>query len=107
MNTWNYVLNKKYEINQYVLYFRFLKVATLYFFLVALQTLGVLSVSFMRWSPEGFSLHRCASSGLLSGISCLINGTNGCVVQKSGSYTADSPIEQLLDNVIARTNQLN
>lgn len=32
MNAWNCVLNKKYEINQYVLYNRFLKIATLCFF---------------------------------------------------------------------------
>uniref|UniRef100_A0A667YE37 Uncharacterized protein n=1 Tax=Myripristis murdjan TaxID=586833 RepID=A0A667YE37_9TELE len=45
---------------------------------------------------------ECVLSGLISGISCFINGvgTISCVVQKSGYYTADSPIGQLLKFIL-------
>uniref|UniRef100_A0A3Q1BFC5 Guanylate cyclase activator 2B n=1 Tax=Amphiprion ocellaris TaxID=80972 RepID=A0A3Q1BFC5_AMPOC len=48
----------------------------------------------VRIPLEWFSLHRCALSRLVYGISCLPNGVGpiGSVVQKSGWYTVDSPI---------------
>ena len=54
--------------------------------------------SHLKW----FSLHRCGFTGFICGISCLLYGvgTISCVVQKSGWYTADSPIWQLLEFIL-------
>ena len=92
------------EHKNFVSYFRFLKVAALCFVDSAANPLA-----FSRWAswcshvkPEMVSLHRCALSGFICGISCLLYGvgTNSCVVQKSGWYTADSPIWQMLEFIL-------
>ena len=88
---------KVWNIYKYVSYFRFLKVATLCFIDSAANPWPSLNELHDVVTSSGFHLTGVpSSSGFNCGISCFLNGvgTISCVVQKSGWYTADSPIWQ-------------
>ena len=91
---------KKYKITLNVSNFRFLKVAILCFVDSPADPWPSLSElhDLVTWNV----FHFTDVSGFICGISCLLNGveTISCVVQKSGWYTADSPIWQLLEIIL-------